>query len=127
MTRDYLTDAQSCLSAWRHWQSFWTSTKSYYRWDVDFLWRTCCRKYECEIAALLDNQWVSVGLAVVAPVLTFILTTLKPQAEAVAFKSAARELEKAVVAYKGDPSKDDVFLTDAIGRGIDLLNKVGGA
>jgi hypothetical protein len=126
MTRDYLTDAQSCLSAWRHWQSFWTSTNLIIGGTSIFCGALVAANTNAK-SQLFDNQWVSVGLAVVAPVLTFILTTLKPQAEAVAFKSAARELEKAVVAYKGDPSKDDVFLTDAIGRGIDLLNKVGGA
>jgi hypothetical protein len=126
MGRDYLTDAQSYLSAWRHWQSVWTSANLLIGGTSVFFGALVAANTNAK-SQLFDNQWVSVGLAVAAPLLTFILTTLKPQAEAVAFKSAARELEKAVVAYKGDPSKDDAFLTDAVGRGIDLLNKVGGA
>jgi hypothetical protein len=70
---------------------------------------------------------LSIGIAAAAPILTFVLTTLKPQAEAVAFKTAAREIEKAVAIYKGDTSKEDSFLSEAIARGIDLLNKVVGA
>jgi hypothetical protein len=56
----------------------------------------------------------TIACAVAAPVLTFVLTTLKPQAEAAAFKAAARELEKGL-ATDEDPSA-------AVVRGIDILN-----
>ena len=35
---------------------------------------------------------------------------------------SARELEKAIERYEADPTKDDIFLADAVERGIDLLN-----
>jgi hypothetical protein len=124
MARDYLTNAQTYYATWRRWQAFYSTT--------NLLIGGISVLFGAIVAAnlksqLFDNQCVSIGLAVGAPLLTFILTKLKPQAEAVAYKSASRELEKAIVSYTGDPSKDDAFLTDAIGRGIDLLNKVGGA
>ena len=74
----------------------------------------------------LPDHWDIIA-AVAAPVLTFVLTTLKPQAQTTAFNTASRELEKALHTYQGDPSKDDTFLTEAIGRGVDLLNRIGSA
>jgi hypothetical protein len=124
MARDYLTNAQSYYTAWRRWQAVYSTTNLLIGGTSVLFGAIVAANLKSQ---LFDNQYVGSGLAVMAPLLTFILTTFKPQAEAVAYKSAARELEKALVAYTGDPSKDDAFLTDAIGRGIDLLNKVGGA
>jgi hypothetical protein len=123
MARDFLPEAQSYYKAWTRLQSVWTCSNLLIGGASVFLGALVAANTK---TPFLTAEW-SIGIAVAAPILTFVLTTLKPQAEAVAFKAAGRELEKALAAYRGDPSKDDTFLTDAIARGIDLLNKVGGA
>ncbi|MBV8976791.1 MAG: hypothetical protein JOZ13_05365 [Alphaproteobacteria bacterium] len=52
----------------------------------------------------------------------FALATVRPQVRWSAFDLAARILEKAIERYRADPSKDDLFLVDAIDKGIDVLN-----
>ena len=42
----------------------------------------------------------SIAAAVAAPVLTFVLAALKPQAKATAFKTASRELERALRTFQ---------------------------
>jgi hypothetical protein len=81
------------------------------------------------VAADTGKSFLPTGLAiataVAAPILTFVLTTLKPQSKATAFETASRELEKGIHRYELDSNTDDLFLADAIDRGIDLLNRVG--
>jgi hypothetical protein len=79
------------------------------------------------IAANIENAFLdstlAVALASLAAVLSFAQTALQPSAQAAGCEMAARELEKAIARYMADPTKDDVFLADAVERGIDLLSR----
>lgn len=117
--RKYLPKAQALYGAWRRWQSIWS-------W-VNILLGGLSTGLGALVAAntktpFLPTNW-SIGVAIAVPILTFLLTTLKPQAQASAFNSASRELERALNVYMADETKDDSFLADSISRGIDLLNK----
>jgi hypothetical protein len=118
--RNYLPKARSLYRAWRRWESIWS-------WG-NVLLGGLSTGLGALVAAntkdpnLLGQQW-GVGIAIAVPILTFLLTTLKPQAQASALKTAGRELEKALHVYEGDETKDDTYLTEAISRGIDLLNR----
>jgi hypothetical protein len=118
-TRNYFPKAKALYGAWRRWESIWS-------WG-NVLLGGLATGLGALVAANTKTPFLSpacgIGIAIAVPVLTFLLTTLKPQAQATAFKTAGRELEKALHVYEGDETKDDVYLTEAIGRGIDLLNK----
>jgi hypothetical protein len=118
-TRNYFPKAHTLYRAWRHWESIWS-------WG-NVLLGGLSTGLGALVAANTKTPFMcpawSVGVAVAVPILTFLLSTLKPQAQASAFKTAGRELEKALHVYEGDETKDDTYLTDAIGRGIDILNK----
>src|SRR5437764_12807997 len=105
-TRNYLPKAQARYRAWRKWESRWS-------WANGFL-----GGLSTGLAALvaantkaqfLDPPEWGIGVAVAVPILTFLLTMLKPQAEAQAFKSASSELEKALCCYEADEAKDDTY------------------
>ena len=118
-SRDYLSEARKLYRAWRHWESVWSWANVLLGGLSTGLGALVAANTK---APFLPGEW-SVGVAVAVPILTFLLTTLKPQAEAIAFKTAARELEKALHAYGDNKTKEDADLTDAICRGIDILNK----
>ncbi|NBC36554.1 hypothetical protein GTZ99_08290 [Novosphingobium sp. FSY-8] len=68
---------------------------------------------------------LSVAVAILVPVLTALMGALKPQAQAAAYETAARELEKALCCFESDPTRDNSLLADAVARGLDTLNRVG--
>jgi hypothetical protein len=123
-SRQHLPDSKEKYRAWRHWESIWSWANILIGGSSALLGGLVAANmktppflpFECAVAA-----------SIAAPVLTFLLTTLKPQAKATSFEAASRELEKAISRYEKDPSKDDIFLADAEDRGIDLLNKLGSA
>jgi hypothetical protein len=115
--REYFREAQSKYRAWRIWQSVWRG--------ANLILGGSAAGISALIAAniahpFLDSTW-AVALAFTAAILAFAQTTLQPSAQAAACEIAARELEKAIARYKADPTKDDVFLSEAVVRGIDLL------
>jgi len=121
MPRDYLPKANAIYHLWRHWQKVWTWTNVLIGGVSTALGALVAANTK---TPFLGNYW-AIAAAILAPVLTFLLTTLRPQAKAAAFETASRELEKARNDYEADPTKDDIFLADGVNRGIDLLNKVG--
>jgi hypothetical protein len=120
MPRVYLPEAEKKRRAWRAWRSIWS-------WG-NVLLGGASTALAAVVAANTKAPFLTpengIIAAVIVPVLTFLLTTLKPQANATAFETASREIEKAIVDYSADPKADDKLLSDAIQRGIDLLNKV---
>ncbi|MGH6916854.1 MAG: hypothetical protein ACREJ0_04025 [Geminicoccaceae bacterium] len=118
--REYLPKAQSKYRAWRFWQSLWKAT--------NFIVGGSAAGLSALIAANVESQFLgptlTVALATLAAVLAFAQTALQPSAQAAGCEIAARELEKAIARYMADPTKDDVFLADAVERGIDLLSGV---
>jgi hypothetical protein len=104
-------EAQARYAAWRKWERIWSWTNILLGGASVGLGALVAANIKNPL--LIDQPW-PIACAVAAPVLTFVLTTLKPQAEAAAFKGAARELEKAL-AIDEDPSV-------AVVRGIDILN-----
>ena len=121
MSREYLPKALGVYQAWRKWEAIWSWT--------NILLGGLSIALGALVAANAKGDFFGtkcqVIFSVAAPIFTFVLTTLKPQAKAAAFETASRELEKARYHYEADPTKDDVFLVEGIGRGIDILNKVG--
>jgi hypothetical protein len=119
--REYLSQAENLYREWRRWQLIW-------RWSNTAIAGTSVALGALVAANVKSNflpsEWAILA-AVLAPILTFLLTSLKPQANAAAFEVASRELEKAINQYSADVTKEDPFLGDAISRGIDLLNRVG--
>jgi hypothetical protein len=115
----YFPRAQALYGAWRRWETIWS-------WG-NIVLGGLSTGLGALVAANTETPFLSparsVAIAIAVPILTFLLTTLKPQAQASAFKTAARELEKALHVYEADETKDDTYLADAISRGIDLLNK----
>jgi hypothetical protein len=104
MTR---AEAQDRCGAWRRWERFW-SRANILLGGASVVLGALVAANVSKDPHFLNSFW-TIACAVGAPVLTFVLTTLKPQAEA-----AARELEKGV-AIEEDPSA-------AVVRGIDILN-----
>jgi hypothetical protein len=123
MTREFLPKAQAKYRAWRFWERYWTWANLLIGGASVFLGALVAANTKSQF---LDSLW-SIVIAVMAPLLTFVLTVLKPSAQAQSFVSAGRVLEKALAVYEGDQDKDDKFLTDAISNGLDILNKVGSA
>lgn len=68
---------------------------------------------------------VSTAMAILVPALTALMGTLKPQAQAAAFETAARELEKELCLFDADPTHASLQLAQAVARGLDTLNRVG--
>jgi hypothetical protein len=122
MPREYLPKANDLYRAWRKWQAVWSWANILIGGSSTGLGALVAANTQVNFL----DKW-TIPVAVAAPVLTFLLTTLKPQANATAFETASRELEKARNRYEADPTKDDVFLSDGIDRGIDLLNRIGSA
>jgi hypothetical protein len=120
MPRTYLPEAKKKYQAWRLWRTIWSYGSVFLGGASTAL--------AAIVAANTKTPFLtpehSIIAAVIVPVLTFLLTTLKPQANATAFETASREVEKAMVDYNANPTADDKLLSDAIQRGIDLLNKV---
>ncbi len=125
VTRQYFGRAQALYVSWRRWQAIWRYANVIIGGLSATLGALVAAKTGTN-APWLSN-WLIVPAAIAAPILTFLLTTLKPQAQATAFETASRELEKALHRYEADPTKDDAFLADGVDRGIDLLNRIGSA
>lgn len=117
--REYLPAALAKYHAWRFWQALWKGT--------NFVVGGLAAGLSVLIAANIESEFldskVAVGLASLAALLAFAQTALQPSAQGAACEIAARELEKAIERYKADPTKDDNFLVEAVGRGIDLLGR----
>ena len=107
-----LAEAQERYKAWRKWEAIWSWTNILTGGFSVGLGALVSANTK---APFLDPFW-AVLCAVVAPILTFLLTTLKPQQQAAAFKAAGRSLEKAF-ALSADPSV-------SVAAGIDILNEV---
>ena len=113
VTRDYRPQALKLCKKWRFWEAVWT-------WANVGLGGLSVATGVL-VASNTKEQFLgkalSIAVAVAAPVLTFTLTAIKPQAKATAFKTASRELERALRTFECDTTKDDVFLGEAISRG----------
>jgi hypothetical protein len=121
LSRDNLKRTENKYEAWKHWRAVWSRSNLLIGGSSTALGALVAANTK---SAFLPNEY-AITAAVLAPVLTFLLTALRPQANAIAFEAAHRELEKAIFRFNADPSKDDIFLADAVERGIDLLNKIG--
>jgi hypothetical protein len=121
MSREYLPKAYKLYQAWRRWQRVWRFTNVAIGGSATLIGAVVAANAQSEF---LPKEW-SVSLAVSVPVLTFLLSALRPQVNATAVETAARELEKALIRYEADPTIDDAFLADRIVVGIDLLTKLG--
>ena len=121
VVRNYRPTAFSKYLGWRKWQSRWRF--------ANILLGGLATLLGAIVAANTKQpflpDFLAVAIAVLAPVFSFVLTTMKPQAEATAFETASRELEKYLNEYDADPTKDDVFLGRGVSNGIDLLNRIG--
>ena len=73
---------------------------------------------------LSPHHQFSPYLGVIAAVLTFVLTAGKPSARYAAYKAAAYELDKGIVAFRNDPNTTIRELADAEIRAIDLLGRL---
>ncbi|MCP6318661.1 hypothetical protein NL491_27330, partial [Klebsiella pneumoniae] len=62
---------------------------------------------------------VSTAMAILVPALTALMGTLKPQAQAATFETAARELEKELCLFDADPTHASLQLAQAVARGLD--------
>ena len=109
MTR---AEAETRYEAWRKWETIWGWSNILIGGLSVLLGALVAANTK---TPFLDSN-SAVTCAVIAPVLTFLLTTLKPQAQAASFKTAARSLEKALVILpaNGDPGP-------AVAAGIDIL------
>jgi peptidoglycan/LPS O-acetylase OafA/YrhL len=103
MARVGLPKVMKLYAAWRFWQSAWTY--------IAIALGGTATAIGAVVAANTTKGFlptaVGIALSVAAPVLTFVMTTLKPQSKATAFEMAARELEKVWRAYELDESRDD--------------------
>jgi hypothetical protein len=124
VTRNYLDAAQKRYKSWRRWQAAWQwINTSLGILSTGLASVVALNTQAFQKGKALFSDEVGIGLAVAVPALTFLFTTLRPQAETMAFRTAARELEKAMNEYEGNDAADDQLLVGAINRGIDLLNK----
>jgi len=109
MTR---SEAEARYKAWRKWESIWGWTNLLIGGSSVGLGALVAANTQ---TPFLNSTWTII-CAVIAPVLTFLLTALKPQAEAAAFKTAARSLEKALATLAADQDPGT-----AVAAGIDIL------
>jgi len=106
--------------AWRYWSSYWT-------WiyvSVGSLSSILSTLVAANTKKPFLPDYVGVGIACSAAVLTFVISALSAQSKAAAFETAGRELEKAVAAYETDLSVTEKSLGDAEQKGIDILNRL---
>jgi hypothetical protein len=113
------------MHAWRYWSSVW----NYIHYVVGFSSTALSAVVAANTIATdkniqLMSSTAAMSLAALAAGLAFVMTTAGAQAKGAAFEAAARELEKAVAAFR-DPTREVSagFLSQAEERGIDLLKK----
>jgi len=121
MSTDILSLIEAKEQTWMQWLIFW-NVLGYVVGGASIVFGTL-------VALNLKTEFLSkkaaLVLAILAPLASFTLTSLKPNTEATGFRLAGRELEKAVVKFKADPKKDANILVEAHERGVNLLTKGG--
>jgi hypothetical protein len=110
------------MSAWRGWKSFhtWTylvvgaiSSAVATFVAINSKYDVLCKKY----------AWIP---ALVAAVLTFVISALGAQAEAKSFELGARMLEAGLARYDTDPDFGDLEIGKLLANSIETLNKKSG-
>lgn len=102
------------------------------RWSIAYYWLNLslgglsvvlCAAYASN-AKLSPQHRFSPYVGAIAAVLTFLLTAGKPSARSTAYKAAAYELDKGILAFRNDPDTTIKHLVDAETRAIDLLSRL---
>jgi hypothetical protein len=72
---------------------------------------------------VLHSDWVAFALGILAAALTSLLTALHADKKSAAYTIASRDLDAAIFEYRSTPKLAESYLSDAVTRGSDLLNK----
>ena len=105
--------------AWRLWQEFF----AWLHLIIGSASIVCSSLVAANAANGFLPNWLAIGLATSTAVFAFMLAFINAKQKNEAFELAARELEKAIARYEGDPNVQLKELADAQIRGIDLLNQ----
>lgn len=110
------------VKKWRVWR-FWQQFFAWLHLVIGSLSIICSSLVAANAANAFLPAWLAVTLATATAVFAFILAFVNAQQKNEAFELAARELEKAMARYEGDPSVQLKAMVDAQVRGIDILNQ----